>query len=88
MMGIRVDLLPFDESAACPKCGGTDVRVDWRPDSRDYGCSIARDHPIPIGGAEYDRWCSRFDVEHFERSCQRCRYKWAEGVPITSGDHK
>lgn len=78
----------YDPYAKCPKCGGTDVTTHYYKNAHDcYG----RDHEVaPLGSrhmtpeAAAQEWNCCTD-EHFDRTCRRCHFVWAER-PIPTAD--
>ena len=67
-------LKPFDQTSACPKCGGKDVASHYRPEvDKDHGW-YDRKH-----GDERD-WPRG---ELIQRTCQRCHHKWPEACSPT-----
>ena len=58
-------LLPFDENAACPKCGGSDIGIHYYERAR------------PLDDAWYNK---NIDGEYLNRCCRRCHYEWQEAV--------
>lgn len=72
----RPILAPFDEGRLCPKCGNLGVGVTYHEIPSTHGpCHALRDVPM-------NRWGEI--GEHLDRSCQRCRYGWAESCVSTT----
>ncbi len=63
-------LPPFSDTSCCAKCGGDDVMTDYHKDAHEPVCVLAKELSKPE--------CCK--VEHLERVCRRCHYKWAEAI--------
>lgn len=57
-------LPPFRRNARCPKCWGTQVETEWKPDSSKVS-SWEASHRLT-------------NDEHLARRCKGCGYEWAE----------
>lgn len=56
------EIAPFNEQAACPKCGHTDISTQFRSFYSTFvGC---------VSGCP--------DEEHMHRTCRNCGYRWPE----------
>lgn len=59
-------LPPYNPEAKCPKCGHDRVTTYW----------------VSLEDSDkYDEWhCDGNKQEHHNRTCERCRFSWAESV--------
>jgi len=65
-MSETLTLAPFNAEATCPKCGHDTVKALYRRSACWSGSECPVDWHAPI--------------EHLDRVCQRCFYRWAEAV--------
>ena len=82
-MGDSLDhLAPFDETAACPKCGSQDVNAYYHEST--CGSSHRSTCPVYCVGSHLKRECC--ENEHIDRRCRRCGFAWAEAVLVDLGE--
>ena len=61
------NLKPYHKTTICPKCYEGDIRTEYH-DGETFNCWYFHGHPR---------------IEHFDRVCPNCRYRWAERIAIT-----
>lgn len=68
-MTVTIDLGPGAPQLSCPKCGHAETGMSYCD-----GCDLRPS--VGFGSKHADDVCDHGDVEHFHRSCARCRYRW------------
>ena len=66
----------------CPKCGGTDINVQFHDGVRH--CEQCRRGRIDPPSCRYSGESCKpwYDLEHLRVHCRRCQFQWVEATAV------